>query len=65
MGSIEVLFELEGDSEQLCTDIAMDVTAMDPSYEASEDVPSDFIESEKRILTEYTLGSGKPENFST
>lgn len=63
MGSIGVLVELEGGSEQLCTDIAMHVTAMNPPYATSDDVPSDVLENEKRILTEQALDSGKPENI--
>lgn len=61
MGSIGVLVELEGGSEQLCTDIAMHVTAMNPPFATSDDVPSDVLENEKRILTEQALESGKPE----
>lgn len=63
MGSIGVLVELEGGSEQLCTDIAMHVTAMNPPYATSDDVPSDVLDNEKRILTEQALDSGKPENI--
>jgi elongation factor Ts len=63
MGSIGVLVELEGGSEQLCTDIAMHVTAMNPPYATSDDVPSDVLDNEKRILTEQALDSGKPEKI--
>ncbi|VEU45093.1 unnamed protein product [Pseudo-nitzschia multistriata] len=61
MGTIGVLVELEGGSEELCTDIAMHVTAMNPPYATSDDVPSDVLDNEKRILTEQALESGKPE----
>jgi len=61
MGSIGVLVELEGGTEQLCTDIAMHVTAMNPPFATSEDVPQDVLENEKRILTEQASDSGKPE----
>jgi len=61
MGSIGVLVELEGGTEQLCTDIAMHVTAMNPPFATSDDVPQDVLENEKRILTEQALDSGKPE----
>jgi len=61
MGSIGVLVELEGGSEQLCTDIAMHVTAMNPPFATADDVPQDVLENEKRILTEQASDSGKPE----
>jgi len=61
MGSIGVLVELEGGTEQLCTDIAMHVTAMNPPFATADDVPQDVLENEKRILTEQALDSGKPE----
>jgi len=60
MGTIGVLVELEGGSEQLCTDIAMHVTAMNPPFATADDVPADVLENEKRILTEQALDSGKP-----
>ena len=58
--AIGVLVELEGGSEELCTDIAMHVTAMNPPYATSDDVPAEVLENEKRILTEQALDSGKP-----
>mmetsp|Transcript_18648 Transcript_18648/g.38411 ORF Transcript_18648/g.38411 Transcript_18648/m.38411 type:complete len:329 (-) Transcript_18648:68-1054(-) len=61
MGSIGVLVEIEGGSEELCTDIAMHVAAMNPPFATADDVPSDVLENEKRILTEQALDSGKPE----
>jgi len=61
MGSIGVLVELEGGTEQLCTDIAMHVTAMNPPFATADDVPQDVLENEKRILTEQASDSGKPE----
>jgi len=61
MGTIGVLVEVEGGSEQLCTDIAMHVAAMNPPFATSDDVPQDVLDNEKRILTEQALDSGKPE----
>jgi len=61
MNSIGVLVELEGGDEQLCTDIAMHVTAMNPPFATPDDVPADVLENERRILTEQALESGKPE----
>ena len=61
MGTIGVLVEIEGGSEELCTDIAMHVAAMNPPFATADDVPSEVLENEKRILTEQALDSGKPE----
>ncbi|KAG7363765.1 elongation factor Ts [Nitzschia inconspicua] len=60
MNSIGVLVELEGGDEQLCTDIAMHITAMNPPYAVPEDVPSEVLEKEKQILSAQALESGKP-----
>ena len=61
MGNIGVLVEIEGGSEELCTDIAMHVAAMNPPFATADDVPADVLENEKRILSEQALESGKPE----
>lgn len=61
MGNIGVLVELEGGDEQLCTDIAMHVTAMNPPFATADDVPQEVLDNEKRILSEQALESGKPE----
>ncbi|VEU40884.1 unnamed protein product [Pseudo-nitzschia multistriata] len=61
MGTIGVLVEIEGGSEQLCTDIAMHVAAMNPPFATADDVPQEVLDNEKRILTEQAIESGKPE----
>jgi elongation factor Ts len=61
MGSIGVLVEIEGGSEQLCKDIAMHVAAMNPPFATADDVPQEVLDNEKRILSEQALDSGKPE----
>ena len=60
MNSIGVLVELEGGDEQLCTDIAMHVTAMNPPYATADEVPQEVLEKEKQILSAQALESGKP-----
>mmetsp|Transcript_12784 Transcript_12784/g.28093 ORF Transcript_12784/g.28093 Transcript_12784/m.28093 type:complete len:260 (-) Transcript_12784:74-853(-) len=60
MNRIGVLVEIEGGTEELCTDIAMHVAAMNPPYATPEDVPGDVVEKEKKILSEQALESGKP-----
>lgn len=61
MGRIGVLVELEGGSEQLCTDVAMHVAAMNPPFAVAEEVPQDVLEKEKKVLSDQALESGKPE----
>ena len=41
----------------------MQIAAMSPKFVTREDVPSDFIEKEKEILTQQALGEGKPANI--
>jgi elongation factor Ts len=60
MNSIGVLVELEGGDEQLCTDIAMHVAAMNPPYATAAEVPQEVLEKEKQILAAQALESGKP-----
>ena len=55
-----VLVELEGGDEQLCTDIAMHVAAMNPPFAVPEDVPADVLDKERKILSDQALESGKP-----
>ena len=42
-------------------DIAMHVAAAGPKYVRIEEVPSDIVEAEKKILREQALQEGKPE----
>jgi len=63
MNRIGVLVEIEGGSEELCTDVAMHVAAMNPTYATKEDVPSEDVEKEREILTAQVADSGKPEDI--
>ena len=60
MNRIGGLVELEGGSEQICTDVAMHVAAMSPPYATAADVPAAVLEKEKEILSAQALDSGKP-----
>lgn len=64
MGLIGVLVEIEGGDEQLCTDIAMHVTAMNPPFATSDDVPEEVLANERRVLTEQAVESGKPPEIA-
>jgi elongation factor Ts len=63
MNKIGVLVELEGGDESLCTDVAMHIAAMNPPYAIPEEVPSDVLDKEKRLLSEQALESGKPADI--
>jgi len=60
MQRIGVLVEIEGGTEELCTDVAMHVAAMDPPFATKEDVPAAAVEKEREILTAQVAESGKP-----
>jgi len=64
MGTIGVLVELDGGDEQLCTDIAMHVTAMNPPFATADDVPEEVLATERRVLTEQAVESGKPPEIA-
>merc|ERR1719223_1932146 len=61
MQRIGVVVEIEGGTEELCTDVAMHVAAMNPPYATKEDVPSEDVEKEREFLTEQVADSGKPK----
>ena len=60
MNRIGVLVELEGGSEELATDIAMHIAAMNPAYAKADEVPAEDLEKERRILAAQVEDSGKP-----
>ena len=51
---------LDGGDAALARDIAMHVAAMKPICIDEDDVPSEMLETEKRIFTEQAADSGKP-----
>mmetsp|Transcript_38142 Transcript_38142/g.114020 ORF Transcript_38142/g.114020 Transcript_38142/m.114020 type:complete len:383 (-) Transcript_38142:1398-2546(-) len=60
MNKIGVMVELDGGDEDLATDVAMHVAAMNPPYATQEDVPAEDIEKERSILAAQVADSGKP-----
>jgi elongation factor Ts len=48
---------------QLAREIALHVASADPIGVATEDVPADLIERERRIAEEQVAAEGKPENI--
>lgn len=60
MNRIGVIVEIEGGDSALCTDVAMHVAAMNPPFATADEVPSEVLDKERKILTEQALESGKP-----
>jgi len=52
-----------GEFQQFAKDIAMHITASNPRWISSEEVPQKVLEEEKRILTEQAKREGKPEHI--
>ncbi len=57
---IGAIVALKGGDEELARDIAMHVTATNPTCIDESDVPANVLENERRILTEQAQDSGKP-----
>jgi elongation factor Ts len=61
---VGVLFAVDGEGEAAATaahDVAVHIAAMSPNYLTREDVPSELVESERRIAEETAKAEGKPE----
>lgn len=63
-GKIAVLVVVNGASEEVAKDVAMQAAAMRPEYLRSEDVPADVIEREKNVLKEQAINEGKPADIA-
>ncbi len=65
---VGVLFAVDGEGEAASTaahDVAVHIAAMAPNYLTREDVPSELVESERRIAEETAKAEGKPEAAMT
>ena len=63
-GKIAVLVTVDGASEDVAKDVAMQAAAMRPEYLRKEDVPAEVIEREKEILKEQAINEGKPADIA-
>ena len=59
-GKIAVLTVIDGASEGVAKDVAMQAAAMKPLYVKSSEVPTDVLDKEKEIMKEQLLNEGKP-----
>ena len=60
-GKIAVLITVDGASEDVAKDVAMHAAAMRPKYVNKDNVPSDEVEKERKVLKEQAMNEGKPE----
>ncbi|WP_026692462.1 translation elongation factor Ts [Peribacillus kribbensis] len=63
-GRIGVLTVLEGTTDEAAAkDVSMHIAALRPLYVSRDQVTSDEIERERKVLTEQALNEGKPEKI--
>ena len=63
-GKIAVLTVVEGATEEVAKDVAMQSAAMKAQYVFKEDVPTDVVEHERTILIEEAKNEGKPAEIA-
>ena len=57
---IGVVVEIEGGSQELARDLAMQVASLAPRYVSSDDVPKDVLDKEREIIAAQTAEEKKP-----
>lgn len=63
-GKIAALTVVDGASEEVAKEVAMQAAAMKPEYISQADVPEDVIAREKKVLTEEAINDGKPADIA-
>ncbi len=63
-GKIASLTIVEGDSEEVARDVAMQAAAMRPLYTTIESVPESDLEHEKSVIKEQVINEGKKPEFA-
>ena len=63
-GKIAVLITVDGASGEVAKDVAMHAAAMRPKYVNKDQVPSDEVEKERKVLKEQAMNEGKPESIA-
>ena len=63
-GKISTLTLINGDNEEVASDVAMHLAAMNPKYVSREAVPASDIEEESKIIKEQAMNEGKPEEIA-
>ena len=63
-GKIAVLITVDGANSEVAKDVAMHAAAMRPKYVNKDNVPSDEVEKERKVLKEQAMNEGKPEEIA-
>lgn len=63
-GKIAALTVVKGVSEDIAKDVSMQAAAMKPMYLNIESVPSEVVESERKIQKELAMNEGKPADIA-
>jgi len=63
-GKIAVVTVVNGASEDIARDVAMQAAAMKPQYLSENDVPAEVIERESEVIKTQAIEQGKPENIA-
>ncbi len=58
---VGVVVAYAGDDAETIRSVAQHISFADPQYLSKDDVPSDLVENERRIVEEISRGEGKPE----
>lgn len=58
---VGVVVAYSGSDAETARSVAQHISFADPQYLSKEDVPSDAVEAERRIVEEISRGEGKPE----
>ena len=64
-GKIAVLITVDGANSEVAKDVAMHAAAMRPKYVNKDNVPSDEVEKERKVLKEQAMNEGKKEEIAT
>lgn len=62
-GTIAVVSVVTGSDEAVAKDVAMHVAAINPRYLNKDQVSSEELDHERKVLTEQALNEGKPANI--
>jgi elongation factor Ts len=63
-GTIAVMVDTDGASEELGEDLCMQICASKPEYLDENSVPAERLEKEKEVLKQQVINEGKPENIA-
>ena len=63
-GKIAALTVVEGASEEIAKEIAMQAAAMKPQYVFESEVPQEVVEKEKEVLKLQAMEEGKPADIA-